>query len=898
MGHQSWMGEEVPLNMGGETLKLQETANTTDGRFSLRRGLALTLLLNGLLAGWIVLHPVSGNAFLDGDYLLQTVGGIWAGIFCFLPFGRQWKHASKEQKQPALLCGLGLLAYGLAQVYLTGYQILFAAAAPSPSPADAVDLLSYPLLLAGLLRLPGGRLPPAARLRITLDGLMVLTAAITFSWRFMLGPFCLQSHQSLYTQIVNVGYPVGDMVLLFCLLMVAARSARPDTRRAIALLTFGLLIVVAIDSAETYEVLHGSYKPGTLLDIGWSLGYMPVGLAVASLCRRQPDEAEKAVTDRPPPVWLSLLPYALLPVIALLVTETRHLPGPPALNHGVWLGALALVGLVLARQVLSILENGQLYGSLRGAYADLATGEARYRHMFEANPQAMWVYATEPLTILAVNEAAIQIYGYTRAEFLSMTIKDLRPPEGLAELQERLADGEKQPFCHYAQASRHRTKDDRVMEVEITSSALVFSGMAARMVLAQDVTGRMQMEAERERQLARTEGLLFEAIEQADRDPLTGLWNHRAFHRRLEEEADRTQREGSSLAVVMLDLDNFKFFNDAYGHVAGDDVLRQVSDALCGACRSYDTLARFGGDEFALLIPLARPDGPFAPEQIQAALDTIHTRLSGGLDGLTFLPPGHDCTVPLAVSFGVALFPQEAAARADVLPLADERLFQAKGGGPEDAEAAKLRRHLLSSTEGYSMLDALLMAVDNKDRYTRCHSEDVLAYSLQIAHGLGLDEEAQRVVAVAALLHDVGKIGVPNAILRKPGRLTEEELEAIKKHPMMGAVIVGAVPGFESTLDAIRHHHERWDGGGYPFGLRGEETPLIARLMAVADAFSAMTTDRPYRAGMEEGRALAILEAGAGTQWDPTCVQTFLRARRGAERPASYELGNSSALMI
>ena len=134
------------------------------------------------------------------------------------------------------------------------------------------------------------------------------------------------------------------------------------------------------------------------------------------------------------------------------------------------------------------------------------------------------------------------------------------------------------------------------MDVEVTSSALLFGGVPARMVLVQDITGRRQVEAERERQLA-------EALERADRDPLTGLLNHRAFHRRLHEEADRAQREGGGLAVVMLDLDNFKFFNDAYGHAAGDEVLRSVADALRGACRSYDTLARFGGDEFALLLP-------------------------------------------------------------------------------------------------------------------------------------------------------------------------------------------------------------------------------------------------------------------------------------------------------
>ena len=242
--------------------------------------------------------------------------------------------------------------------------------------------------------------------------------------------------------------------------------------------------------------------------------------------------------------------------------------------------------------------------------------------------------------------------------------------------------------------------------------------------------------------------------------------------------------------------------------------------------------------------------------------------------------------MPLAVSFGVALFPQEAPSVADALPLADERLYRAKVGGAEDDEAERLRRELLSSVDGYSMLDALLVAVDNKDRYTRRHSEDVLTYSVEIARALGMDEAAQRTVAVAALLHDVGKIGVPNAILRKPGRLTDEEFEAVKQHPMMGAVIVGAVPGFEETLDAIRHHHERWDGEGYPFGLRGEETPLTARLMAVADAFSAMTTDRPYRKGMAQEKALAHSGGRGGDAVGPGLRAGVPAGAAGGDRPS------------
>ncbi len=218
----------------------------------------------------------------------------------------------------------------------------------------------------------------------------------------------------------------------------------------------------------------------------------------------------------------------------------------------------------------------------------------------------------------------------------------------------------------------------------------------------------------------------------------------------------------------------------------------------------------------------------------------------------------------------------------DTLALADARLYQAKAGDPEEGATQRLRSAFSETIEGFSMLDALVTAVDNKDRYTCRHSADVMTFSLQIADALGINTETQHTVAVAALLHDLGKIGVPDIILRKPGRLSEEEFAAIRHHPVMGAVIVKAVPGFEETLDAVRFHHERWDGGGYPEGRRGEETPLIARIMAVADAFSAMTTDRPYRRGMTEEQALAEIIQGSGTQLDPFLAETFVSLRRSS----------------
>jgi len=380
-----------------------------------------------------------------------------------------------------------------------------------------------------------------------------------------------------------------------------------------------------------------------------------------------------------------------------------------------------------------------------------------------------------------------------------------------------------------------------------------------------DITDQKRLEADREQMLA-------EAIDRADHDPLTGLLNHRAFHTRLAITDGSAHASGASYAIVVMDLDNFKFFNTAYGHTAGDEVLRRVSKAVQGASGSNYLIARLGGDEFAVILP----------DATSTDADVFVQKLEIAMESAGYQPPDHEWEVPITISAGVAAFPEDADGHRDVLALADERLKTAKYGVSDSAQiVAQLQSGLSSAFENFSMLNALVSAVDNKDRYTRRHSEDVLKYSLQIAQELGLDDETLFQVKIAALLHDVGKIGIPDEILRKPGKLTDDEFAAIKQHPVMGAIMVNAVPGFEYTLDAVRFHHERWDGQGYPSGLAGEQIPLLGRLMAVADAYSAMTTDRPYRKSMGTTRADEILRGGAGTQWDPECVDAFLRARRG-----------------
>lgn len=388
-----------------------------------------------------------------------------------------------------------------------------------------------------------------------------------------------------------------------------------------------------------------------------------------------------------------------------------------------------------------------------------------------------------------------------------------------------------------------------------------------------DITSPKVIERDRERLLTEQtilvreqQRLREEAENRADRDALTGLYNHRAFHRCLRQAAGNATAS-EPLALVLLDVNNFKAFNETYGHLVGDTILTQLSDVLQTVqagdvdCPRSVFAARIGGDEFALLFSTVD----------RAGIDDVIHRLRARLSDVSYIPPGAVSPVPFEVAAGSALLPGDAVTATEAYLLADERVMRDKVGEQTYGSDA-LREMLKDSVEGFAMLDALVTAVDNKDRYTRRHSEDVLLYAVMMAEQMTLPEDERASLMVAALVHDVGKIGVPDRVLRTPGRLSASEYELMKQHPAMGAIMVSAVPELRHTLDAVRHHHERWDGGGYPSGLHGEDIPLAARILAVADAFSAMTTDRPYRVSLPKTEALKRLRAGAGTQWDARCV--------------------------
>jgi diguanylate cyclase (GGDEF)-like protein len=359
--------------------------------------------------------------------------------------------------------------------------------------------------------------------------------------------------------------------------------------------------------------------------------------------------------------------------------------------------------------------------------------------------------------------------------------------------------------------------------------------------------------------------------EMAITDPLTGLRNHRAFHEDMARELQVVARTGVPLALVLLDLDDLKAVNDSQGHQAGDERLQALADAIRATGRGADVAYRVGGDEFAVILPDARSWGALEFAQRLRAATQAGTHGAGPF------------TVTAGISEAVALRSKDELVReADLALIGAKRSHQdVVIYGPDLAPGAD-RGAEEDEHHTRTLASALARAVDAKDSYTRSHCQTVSQLCGLIGAELGFDTGRLTRMRLAGLLHDVGKIGVPDAILNKPAKLTDDEYEHMKRHSLLGYDIVQAAD-MEVEARWVRHHHERFDGAGYPDGLAGDDIPLESRVILVADAFEAMTSDRPYR--QAPGQSFAIIELGrhAGTQFDPAVVEALTRvlARAG-----------------
>jgi diguanylate cyclase (GGDEF)-like protein len=339
---------------------------------------------------------------------------------------------------------------------------------------------------------------------------------------------------------------------------------------------------------------------------------------------------------------------------------------------------------------------------------------------------------------------------------------------------------------------------------------------------------------------AENRNLLEASREEALTDGLTRLGNRRSLVADLEAASRKHERH----VLALFDLDGFKHYNDSFGHPAGDELLARLGQRLRTTLAGIGTPYRIGGDEFCVLAAI--DDGGSASVAPLAA-----AALSEAGEGFT-----------IGCSYGTALMPTDTTDPSQALLLADQRMYEQKRSGRASASRQSA--------------NVLLQLLAERSRDLGRHTADVARLAEMTAGRFGLDSAERARIRLAAELHDVGKAAIPDSILNKPGALDEEEWKFVRRHTVIGQRIVAAAPSLAHAADLVRWHHERYDGTGYPDHLEREDIPFGARIIAVSDAYDAMTSDRPYRGAISPGEAVAELKQGAGTQFDPTVVEVFL----------------------
>jgi diguanylate cyclase (GGDEF)-like protein len=857
-----------------------------------------------LVLFWVLRQPggVDAARFVVLSHLVPAVG---AALLAFHLTSRRCGRSLAARTGWAAL-GSGALAFALSQAAAAVDQ--WSATPPTgfPTLSDQLYLVAYPCLFLGLLALA---LDAGGRSRALWDSLIALGAPFALSWFFLLKPLCSGAPLSL-SLAVRLALPLLDVGILFWALVLVHTPAPPARALGLRFLGAAAAFLATTDTVYAYLTLYHSITAVSMLDAGWAGGFACL-CAGALYLRAEALREEKEVLliaggEAADPWSFSSALCVLAPVLATIGSVSAMIwadtHGPvPTVSLDVITVSFALVVAVMGRQVFTLVESAQVHSNLHvfnrrlEEKVDERTQQLQTLHEIARTANS----SLRPGDVL--EQVLQRVVGALRAEAGAVWLmEDYADPDGEVRL---LAQVGLDPRVHgRLLASVPARWRNGLAQVLMTRQSLPLPVLAADGARNADgtapdclcavlqwqgtpigVLGAVRWQerfGETERRLLEAVAMelssalqnahLYDmAVRAADRDGVTRLLNHRAVVQRLDEECKRSARTGEPMAVLLLDLNNFKLFNDTHGHLVGDQVLKMTASLLTELCRATDVIGRYGGDEFIIVCPAT---------DVTGARD-LATRIQDHMAAASVQGTGGE-RLPLSGSIGFAVYPDGANSQHELLARADMNMYDAKaqGGasivGGEDGEDDQ--KHDYSG--GFSALDALVTAVDKRDHYTRQHSEDVTEYSLMIAQQLGLSQDTMRTLRLAGLLHDLGKIAIPDAILRKPSALTDEEFDLMKQHPVYGWLIVSAIPSLSETLPAIRHHHERYDGRGYPDALAGEDIPLLGRLMAVADAYSAMTTDRPYRKGMPPSQAVDQLRKGAGTQFDPVMVEAFLIA--------------------
>lgn len=449
--------------------------------------------------------------------------------------------------------------------------------------------------------------------------------------------------------------------------------------------------------------------------------------------------------------------------------------------------------------------------------------------------------------------------------------------EWVSQHRKPIIDSDLQNETHFATGKyhlQHGIRSIAYLPLVISNQVIGTLAVASRkpdaygsrhLKLLEQLGSQIAMPIENARLYARTERM-------ARVDSLTGLLNRRSLDEILPSEVGRHSRYGGVFSMIILDLDSFKSLNDNYGHLAGDELLRQIGIIMKNTIREADQAFRYGGDEFAILLPQTSISAAYkVAERIR---QQTFARIEIG-------------SSPISVSLGLASWPADGVGPNDIIAAADVALYQAKrsGGNRSQCSTVNLKPTLSSSNTfsgtqdsgALSTIFALAATVDTRNRLVHNHSKQVHDLSVMIAEGIDMDPLEINRLGTCALLHDIGKIGISDEILNKQERLTDKEWEVIKYHPTLGASIVSHSIQLAPCIEGILHHHERFDGGGYPDGLKGEEIPLESRILTIADSFSAMTSSRIYSRTLSFEAGIEEVKRQSGKQFDPRLVEVFVR---------------------